>query len=856
MKKILFYLLIICISFFNTACEEKSRKPGPEQKKDSQPFLAKGSLVYLNEKEVFANSYSEIMSLVEEGKWVNEGDLLCNLSPKDSISQLEFAKNDLKRQELEFNYLKDSLKQRQKLEKINLQIVKVKFQMAEVELQKAKTSRDWLRIFELEESLKVMKINKKLLELKLAANTELVEKGFVSKVNLLEIQKELKVLNENASLTKALIPELEKQVEEKRVFEKKKLYKAAEIEVTTAEKLLQKNLFNFETQLEIKNREMKDVASKVARLTSELEALKVVSPTSGFALWGYTQMTMKKEKISPGTAVYPGVTLFKIVQKDRVGIDSFFNQRDSSLIRSSSELFFYPDSFPELYYKCKPDKVSELAIAADGQNPDGLTFMNLKSELTGISEMLLHGFSGTLTNIAPPNKHSGKGLIKPLKVVKKRVSRTISVPGEVEPSEFSTISPPYNARLNSLVEEGKVVKAGEELARIDAGEREQKLSDEVVQIEKKREELKLLEEKFLNESSRLKSLEKIKKGALTVAQLEYKTLIKQRDEDKIINLRKGLELKKAKLKLAQQKYSHVTELNRKGLRSKLELLEAELEIANVKKDIEIESYKLNLEESGPTRNNIKLAQLNSEMAQLELEKAQVECSIGLKKGDFDIELNREELKSRELSKNEIQSQIDRATLKAARDGIVILLDTYISGEKRKAKVGDSIYGMIPLIQVADDSSLVIKTQISEMDIKFLKIGMKAIVKTKSAPGREFGAWVKKIGRIATNNSSERQDSIVEVLFDLKSVENGVSKIDPVFSPGSSCEVEIQLYDRVDAIWLPYGYVVPDSIGPGVIKDNGEFHPVKIDFSDGLNGYVLREGLNEGDTVCYPGGQND
>jgi HlyD family secretion protein len=434
------------------------------------------------------------------------------------------------------------------------------------------------------------------------------------------------------------------------------------------------------------------------------------------------------------------------------------------------------------------------------------------------------------------------------------VSRSINIPGEVEPSEFSSLSAPYNARLNSLVDEGKKVKKGDELARIDVGDREQKLSDEIVQIEKKKEELKLLKEKFINESSRLKSLEKIKRGALKVAQLEYEALLKQRDEDKIINLKKALELKKAKLELASQKFAHVKELNKKGLRSDLEVLETKLEISTVKKEMEIEAYKLDLEESGPTKNNIKLAQLNAEMAQLELEKAQLECETGLKKGNFDIELNKEELVSRELTRDQIQNEIDQAALKASRDGIVILLDTYISGEKRKAKVGDSIYGMIPLIQVADDSSLVIKCQVSEMDIKFFKIGMKAVVKTKSAPGREFGARVKKIGRIATQNLSERQDSIVEVFFDLKSPEN--SKIDPVFSPGASCEVEIQLYNVDSALWVPSGYVIPDVIEPGVITANGSFKPVKIDFSDGLNGYVILDGLKEGEIICLPGGVHD
>ena len=846
MKKI---LLIILVVFFAAGCgQEISEKKSGEQK-SRKDFFARAEFTSMEESLIFSPFTTEIVEMVPEGTQAEPGQKLAQLSPDGRVESLHQESANLEKLSLQMNLEKMKMQNARDIEQLKIEQYRLEMKKAKIELDRATSAREWQTIMELEQSSKLDKLKLKLARKELNAAESMIGRGFVARQELLKNENDLEINLINASLTLKLADYLEKNSDEKEVENARQAYENKVLDFELSKFNMEKTLAEHQYQFKQIKSDYDELAIEVKKLEIEIASLSITAPTSGVVLYGDSYDGSAFIKVQPGVMVYPGIKFLRIVDPAQGGIIFEADPKDFAKFSSAEVLYFRPDAFPEIVLPCRLSKISKLAFASQSGRPNGRTFVEVKAQISSYPEILKIGYSGTVLLNKPKEtalpKFTGDKLYR---VKKRNLTRKTSNTGDVKPANSSYILSAFEGEVNSLAQEGKTVEKGEVVAVIASEELDEEVRDLEIELEKKREELLLMKEKHQIDEDRLERQLEVKSGALEVAKLRHAALLKRRDEDKIIDLKKNLEVIQARIDLAKEKVAHVKELHKKGLRSELQLLQAQQELAAAVKDKNTTSYQLKLEESGPSKRTIKISEIETEKVALEKKIVQKEAS----QTGFVNSMSRKILE-KEISKLEInlarkKNELEQAKIKAPDAGVVIYNETHNGGEKAKIKVGDKVNSRIPFMQIAGTERLQIHTEISEMDAKFIEVGDEVKVYLKGNSVSVARGWVSSISIIADTNFIKSQDANVKIIVDLVSPENGVDEVPAGFRPGISCEVEFTLYDLKDALLIPFDGVLPTINGPVAIGRDKKLKPLEVAFSDGLEGYVIESGIEEGEEI--------
>lgn len=823
-----------------------------------QQLLARAEFAPIKESILYPPFTTEVVDMVPEGSLVQSGQQIALLSPGDRLDQVMIVASDRERFSTRLELEKIRLQTAEKIEDKKLELARLEFERCRLEYERAKNSRDWLRITELEEGLKLEKIRVKLLSRQVQATQKMLSRGFSSRQELLQFSKDLTISELNASLTLSLIPFLEQKPDEKKIKQAFENFEKSRLAYEVASLSYARNLADYRYNFNVEKRNYQEVDEKVKRLENQIASLTILAPEAGLLLYGSSYTGSELVKVSVGAQVYPGVKMLQIVDPNSFGVSVDLSPKEIVLAEIGAEVFFRPDSYPELLLPCMITQAAPLALEINGGKPDGRTMVKVKAALKTKNEKVKLGYSGSVLNRSAL-KNWQKSFLgqRKYQIKKTGIARKASTTGEVKPASFSYIVSMTSRKINFLEEEGKSIEKGHVIAKIDSAEDQQNLKDTEIELRKLKEELQLMVEKNQVEDVQLKRQLEVKAGALEVARLKHAALLKSRDEDKIIDLRRSLELVEAKIDLAREKVGHIKELMKKGLRSELELMQAESEVAALLKDKAVTEYKLDYEDSGPGKKAIAVSKLEVAKAEAEMCRIELEVSQGRLANAMNLKIKELEIRKLELRIEEFERLLEKSEIKAPCSGVVIHNEIRkTSGGTGKAKVGDDVYARVPFMQMAEMENLQVHTEVSEMDVKFINPGDKIRILLKGNSVSTFPGWVSSVSYVAQTQFKARQDAVVKIIIDLVSPQNGVKKIDSAFRPGQSCEVEFDLYDVKDALLVPFDAVLPLASGPCVVSPDKSLKPIEVLFSDGLNGCVVKSGVEEGEEILLMEAIND
>lgn len=851
--------IFIFLLMFLYGCGEPSfKKSNEDSAAESVRLLARAEFVAIKDDIVHPPFSSEILQMVPEGSYASSGMEIARLSAGSRAFYLKQEQADLDVVRARLELEKKKLELAESIEKCNLKLAQLEFERARLDLEKVKRSRDWLRLVELEESLKLDRVRLNLLKRQVEASTRMVGRGFAANQELLQNEKDLALAEVSASLTQRLIPFVENHPDERKLQQAVEAFEKGRQALNVASYSYLRNLAEYRFRCNEEQRNLDQIMHGIRRVQNQVASLSIIAPGNGLVLYGNSYSGSELIKVQVGSQVYPGVPMLRIVDPKRCGIGFDLDPKEFDLVRTGTKVWFRPDSFPETLVSCQIETIAPMALEIRGGRPDGRTMINVKAIAQEPDAKLKLGYSGSI--FLPEMCQRLRGLFKGNrrhKLVLQPFSRRVSTTGDVKPASSSYVLSTTESKLNFLEEEGKTISSGTVVARLDTAEISQNHSDNEISLRKLKEELDLLVEKNKVDESQLNVQLEVKAGALEVARLKHAALLKSRDEDKIIDLRKSLELVDAKIALAKEKIEHVRVLRQKGLRSEIEQLQAENEVAALLKERAITVYKLDYEDSGPASRTIALSELEVEKARTEFEKVSREVELGRFTGQMSIKIKEAEVRKIESSLEESRFKLDSAEIVAQADGVVIHNETHrASGGLGKAKVGDQVYARVPFMQIAAMNNLQVHTEVSEMDVKFIKPGDEVKILLKGASISTFPGWVASINHVAKTDFKVRQDATVSVIIDLVAKKHGVDNVPPGFRPGQSCEIEFLLYQQENALVLPYDAVLPTATGPCAVSPAKELQPVEILFSDGLHGYALKSGLSEGAEVLLMEAEHD
>lgn len=187
-----------------------------------------------------------------------------------------------------------------------------------------------------------------------------------------------------------------------------------------------------------------------------------------------------------------------------------------------------------------------------------------------------------------------------------------------------------------------------------------------------------------------------------------------------------------------------------------------------------------------------------------------------------------------------QSELESFTLRAPRDGLVIL---GTSQEGAKLDVGDSVNPGLTVVELIDDSNLIVTADIPEYAAASLAIGQPAIVTLDAVGGRELTGSVIAVASIVRRQSrfSEAMVRGVSIQFD-----EGVDI--SALRPGMSSKVTLTVNTEAAALAVPDAAIRWRDGNPGVEVRGKGWQAVTLGpASAGLR--IITTGLEQGMEVA-------
>lgn len=215
--------------------------------------------------------------------------------------------------------------------------------------------------------------------------------------------------------------------------------------------------------------------------------------------------------------------------------------------------------------------------------------------------------------------------------------------------------------------------------------------------------------------------------------------------------------------------------------------ELDMRTLPVRSQIESERFRLALEEAKANQKQLQEAARYVDIG----ERATIRSS--------DLELQASKLEYRRA-----QANADRMVMKAPMDGLVVVQNTFRSGDFGPIRQGDQIYPGMMFMQVVDQSSMIINAAVNQVDVQHLRLGQRAKIRFDAFPGLELPGRLVTIGAI-TKSAGMRGSFKKEVSVRLR-----LDRLDPRIIPDLSVSADVVLEEEESATVVPAEAVMSDS----------------------------------------------
>ncbi|MBL8731905.1 MAG: HlyD family efflux transporter periplasmic adaptor subunit [Planctomycetes bacterium] len=414
--------------------------------------------------------------------------------------------------------------------------------------------------------------------------------------------------------------------------------------------------------------------------------------------------------------------------------------------------------------------------------------------------------------------------------------------GTMVAKESQKVSTKVNgeSKVTFLIEEGKEVKEGEVVCRLDATQLQSQL--EQVNLDILQTEASLKSAKTELEIQEVENEANLKKAANDLDKAK-------KEKEKFVDGEAPQQRRKLEVDLKDAETAFV--------RAKKKLDDSKkLEAQNYVKKTEVEDDQIAFERTEVQRESAKVAldmfdKYTYPMSMTDFETKVADADRGLttaqKRGDTTLDGKRvavqqveKRLKAQNEQKKQREEDLANMEMKAPCPGIVVYGDPHEPWYRDRIKVGGSVWSGFTVLTIPDLRVMQVKLHVHEADISKLKVDLAATVTTDSYPGLRLLGKVSKIATVASSDgdwgSSEVKKFDVEVTLEPRDVQ---------LRPGISAKCEIHVETLANVVHVPlqsvfaedgvhYCHVATPGKGPQKRKvEVGKSNDVYIEVTAGL-----------------------
>jgi HlyD family secretion protein len=317
----------------------------------------------------------------------------------------------------------------------------------------------------------------------------------------------------------------------------------------------------------------------------------------------------------------------------------------------------------------------------------------------------------------------------------------------------------------------------------------------------------------------------VKEGDV-IAQIDGQSVQDHLDDVEAMVSQGALDMRRVR---AQQQSRHeAMEQQIRAAKAEWEKSQQDMKALNVKSDIQKEQLRLALEEA-----ELKYRQLASQLDLLD-ERQAAEWAI--------VQLG-QDAQARHRGRH--RTDLDRFTVRAPRDGQVILRSIYRNGEQQQVRLGDEVFPGMVFAKVVDLNSLQVDGNVSQADSEQIHLGQKATVRFDAYPGIKVHGTVQYVGMMAGYN--RRPNYYVRSVPVRIAIEN----TDPRVIPDLTANADVLLAEQDGAVLIPRE-AVQESNGKSIVmlKQGDTVEPREVTLGAFSNTQVaVTSGLQAGDEIA-------
>ncbi len=147
----------------------------------------------------------------------------------------------------------------------------------------------------------------------------------------------------------------------------------------------------------------------------------------------------------------------------------------------------------------------------------------------------------------------------------------------------------------------------------------------------------------------------------------------------------------------------------------------------------------------------------------------------------------------------LREQIDRATIRAERPGLIVHREVFFGQERRRPQVGDEAWPNQPLIVVPDSADLVVESRVRETDLHKVQVGTPVSIRVEAYPDLLLRGRLSMVGAVGQLDPSSPGVRFFPVTV-------AVSTADARLRTGMSARVDIEVAVARDAVLVPLAAV--------------------------------------------------
>ena len=316
------------------------------------------------------------------------------------------------------------------------------------------------------------------------------------------------------------------------------------------------------------------------------------------------------------------------------------------------------------------------------------------------------------------------------------------------------------------------------------------------------------------------------KAGDTIAEFDPQNQLQRLDDykDSVIQLENSI--KKMMANLAATKEAHSQQV--RSAKADWDRALLDMKTSPIRSEIDAEKFRLSAEEA-----EAKYKQLVAEAALVdESQRAALKSS----------ELNRDQSK---IELGRAETNVQRMTIKAPMDGIVVMGNVVLNGELRQIREGDQVAAGQPFMSIVDPTSMVLNASVNQVDAERLRLGMKTTVRLDAYPDVQLPGTLIGIGAMS-KSSTFRAGYVGEIPIRVK-----IEKADPRLIPDLTGSAEILLNSENTTLVAPRSAVF-DENGASYVFVQGPEGWIKKQVQLGLMSYIevaIRSGVSKGDKIA-------